>query len=673
MLWYDWIPVIGLVLFLAYMVQTTRKYNRTVADFLSANRCGGRYLVGAADGIAGMGAVSIIMIFETNYQTGFAYLYWAAMAIPIMLIVRLSGYIIYRYRSTRAMTMGQFFEMRYSRKFRLFAGFMAWTAGVINFGIFPGVGTEFFITFCGLPETLNLGFVSLPTFDVVLIGLLLMVFYFTLTGGQISVLVMDFWQAMFSLVVFAVVIVFLWASFSWSDISEGLKLASPSGASLINPFETGAAEDFNIYFYLILWFWTVYRYEAWHGNQGFECAAASPHEQKMAQVCGALRGTLIDSAVLFIPVIALTIMHLPAFQDIANTVNERLFHLYPGLDELAVQARKRNITSTVLSTILPAGMLGFFAAAMLGFLFSTHNTYIHAWGVIGVQDFYMPTRKKPLSPKAHMLVLRLSIVMVGVIIAVISKTLPLQEYIQMFFMLTGAVYIGGAGVAIVGGLYTKRGNTYGAFAGMITGATIALIGGLLLFDRLLHWEDFAFLHAYFPTKLSPDGSSVFPYNGTQVCFAASALAITAYIMVSLLTPKPNLDFDKLFHRGKHAVKGEMQDEEHRSHEGISRWWRMIGVNSHEFTRWDRFLYIFVISQSLLQIFSFIVLGLLHFFTDVMTLDAWMTYWFYYLVVSLVFGFTGGVWICIGGFHDLIIFYRRLREIERDTSDDGWVT
>jgi len=41
------------------------------------------------------------------------------------------------------MTLAQFFEVRYSKAFRLFTGGLAFLAGIANFGIIPAVGARF--------------------------------------------------------------------------------------------------------------------------------------------------------------------------------------------------------------------------------------------------------------------------------------------------------------------------------------------------------------------------------------------------------------------------------------------------------------------------------------------------------------------------------------------------
>ena len=144
--------IIGIVLAIVIgFAIYSQRFTRSVADFLSANRCAGRYLLTVASGSAGMGAISIVATWEKFYQAGFTALFWGQMLAPIGLLMALSGWIIYRYRETRAMTLAQFLEMRYSRRFRVFTGVLCWVSGVLNYGIFPAVTARFFIYFLGLP------------------------------------------------------------------------------------------------------------------------------------------------------------------------------------------------------------------------------------------------------------------------------------------------------------------------------------------------------------------------------------------------------------------------------------------------------------------------------------------------------------------------------------------
>jgi SSS family solute:Na+ symporter len=51
------------------------------------------------------------------------------------------------------LTLAQFFELRYSRNFRVFSGILGWLSGIVNYGIFPAVSVRFFIYYCGIPES----------------------------------------------------------------------------------------------------------------------------------------------------------------------------------------------------------------------------------------------------------------------------------------------------------------------------------------------------------------------------------------------------------------------------------------------------------------------------------------------------------------------------------------
>src|SRR5690606_35632282 len=120
----DWSIVAVAVAALCVIAIWIRRYTRSVSDFLAGNRCAGRYLLTLSEGMAAFGVVSIIANFEKFYQAGFAAFWWGKMLAPIAMIVAMSGWVAYRYRETRVFTMAQFFEVRYSRRFRIVAGML---------------------------------------------------------------------------------------------------------------------------------------------------------------------------------------------------------------------------------------------------------------------------------------------------------------------------------------------------------------------------------------------------------------------------------------------------------------------------------------------------------------------------------------------------------------------
>ena len=48
--WIDWSIIITFAAFIFVMAYSTKKYTRSVTDFLAANRCAGRYLLAVGDG-----------------------------------------------------------------------------------------------------------------------------------------------------------------------------------------------------------------------------------------------------------------------------------------------------------------------------------------------------------------------------------------------------------------------------------------------------------------------------------------------------------------------------------------------------------------------------------------------------------------------------------------------
>ena len=193
----DWLIVILALGGMIYSVSMTKGLMKSVTDFLSAGRTAGRYVISVSSGVAGLGAISIVMFLEMGYVAGFSLSWWGLSQGIIILAITMSGWVVYRFRSTRCLTLAQFFEKRYSRNFRIFAGIVAFVAGIINFGIFPAVGAQFFINYCGLPDS----FLGIPVYPIVMIVLLGIALYFVYTGGQIAVIIADFFQGVFVTIV----------------------------------------------------------------------------------------------------------------------------------------------------------------------------------------------------------------------------------------------------------------------------------------------------------------------------------------------------------------------------------------------------------------------------------------------------------------------------------------
>ena len=220
--WLDWAVIFSVIVFFTILATATRKYTQSTSDFLAANRLAGRYLLTLAEGVAGLGAVSIVARFQMVYKAGFAPNWWEQLQAPIALILMLTGWVTYRFRETRSLTLAQFFEMRYSREFRIYAATICWISGIINFGIFPAVGANFFIHYCGLPATYDLFGLVLPTYHSLLIGLVGLSMYYTFAGGQIAVLVTDFFQSFFVNLVLVTILVLLLIKFPLAQVFEGL-------------------------------------------------------------------------------------------------------------------------------------------------------------------------------------------------------------------------------------------------------------------------------------------------------------------------------------------------------------------------------------------------------------------------------------------------------------------
>jgi len=640
----DWVIVACLFTGIAGVGILTRPFSKSVSDFLAGNRCAGRYLLTMSEGMAAMGLVGTIANFEKFYKAGFAASWWGLMMAPIALILALAGWVRYRFRETRAMTMAQFFEMRYSRRFRVFAGIVAWVSGVLNFGIFPGVVARFIVYFCGFPpECVILGF-TVPTIAPVMFVMLSVTLWLILSGGMVTVMIADFLQAQFINIVFLILAFVMFSKFSWTEVSTTLSSAAP-GRSLLNPFDQAEIADFDMWFFLIFAFKLVYNCLGWQGLQGYNCAAKSPHESRMAGILAEWRGGVSYLMVALIPICVYVLLHNPHFAAEALSVQSQLSAIP------SPQIQSQVTVPLSLVEILPIGMVGLFCAAMLAASIGNDTTYLHAWGSIFIQDVVMPLRKKHFTPRQHLTLLRLSILGVTIFSFFFSLYFPLRDYIYMYQLITGAIYLGGSGAVIIGGLYWKKGTTAGAWGSLITGATLALTGGIL---RTV-WPSVPSLVA-----ISPE----FPLNGAWMALIASLSSIVVYVSLSLLTCRQDCDMEKLLNRGPYAIPGEHNEAAHPHR------WKWLGI-TREFTRGDLFIYFAKIGWTTFW-FTVFVIGTVIALVWGISVENWTRWWHFTVVLGVCVGIVTIVWFMVGGIRDLMGLLHTLRTVKRDPNDDGTV-
>jgi SSS family solute:Na+ symporter len=469
-----------------------------------------------------------------------------------------------------------------------------------------------------------------------MIFLLSVSLWFVFSGGQVTVMITDFLQGIFVNVAMIAIVLYFVFTTDWKLIQEALQSA-PANASLINPDHTSQVKDFNFWYFLIGVFGFLYGTMSWQGTQAYNASARTAHEAKMGGMLGQWRVLPQTVMLLFVPIVAYTVLNHPHFSAIAEAVGRQL----QGAETEAVRSQLK--VPLVLQHILPRGLLGVFAALMLCASITTFDTYLHSWGSILVQDVMMPLRRRPFEPKQHLLILRLAILFVAVFIFFFSLLFRQTQYIFLFFALTGAIFAGGSGAVIIGGLYWNRGTTPAAWAAMITGSAIA-VGGVVIHQI----------------------QEGFFINGQQFWAIAMLASTLAFVAVSLLGRKRIYDFDRLFHRGAHAVP----EEEVRG-TMAERGWKMLGITK-EFTRGDRIIYI----TNYLWTFGWFgvfligtIINLGHEVSD----TTWMRFWKIYLGIQIGMAIVTVVWFTTGGFLDLREMLRRLRTQERDHSDQGFVT
>lgn len=630
----DWL-ILALVLMLVLAVGVfAQGYMKSVADFMSGGRLAGRYLLAVARGEMGCGAVVFVWAFERIGQSGFILTWWESISVPVSLIMIISGFVTYRYRETRAMTLAQFFEIRYSKSFRVFAGILGFLAGILNFGIIPAVGSRCLIYFLGFPATISLWSHRIPTYIPLMACLLTATVLLTLSGGLVTLMITDCLEGILSQVFFVIIIFALLAMFGWSQINH-VMMDRPAGHSMLNPLDS-QGNDFNLTLVLMTVCTAIYGRMAWQNASAYNSAAITPHESRMGGLLGYWRELGKTAVVVLLAVCAMTFLAHPDFAARSGHARE----LIGQIPQQQIRGQMR--LPIAVSEMLPAGIRGLLCAVLMMGVFGGDSTHLHSWGGILVQDVLVPLRKKPFGPGEHIRALRLSIIAVALFAFLFGALFRQTEYVTMWFQVTTGVFVGGAGSAIIGGLYWKKGTAAGAWAAMITGAALSLTG--ILARQVL--------------------AKAFPFNGAQIFFTVSLVSITVYVVVSLLTWREDFNMDRMLHRGKYS-SGESTGKSKVT------WGRLIGMDEN-FTFGDKCIAWSVFGYGAFW-FVMMLVGTLWYTISPWPIAVWSGFWHVFAVgVPVTICLATAVWFSWGGLRDIRLLFIRLKQERVDHRDDGTV-
>jgi SSS family solute:Na+ symporter len=150
----------------------------------------------------------------------------------------------------------------------------------------------------------------------------------------------------------------------------------------------------------------------------------------------------------------------------------------------------------MLAMLLGPGVRGIVVAGMLAATMSVNSSYLLGWSAVISQDIIAPLRKlsghPPLQDSTQLLINRICNLAVGLFLIYWGLIYTPPGAVYLYLNITGTIFLAGAFVCVVGGLYWKRANTAGGYLAMLLGA----LGAIVPFFFLHKSESFAGFAAF---------------------------------------------------------------------------------------------------------------------------------------------------------------------------------
>lgn len=440
-----------------------KRYVGKLSHYLVAGRELGLYLGIATLAATEIGTITFMYNAELGYKYGFAAFAAAMISGIVMIIVGRTGFVISRFRELKLMTVPEYFEIKYSRGLRIVTGVLVALGGILNMGVFLKIEGEFLTIVSGI-DTRHI--------VVVMTIILVLELAYTVLGGMVSVVITDFIQ--YVLLSVATILVSIYAVYhaGWGNIVD--KVTSVMGEGGFNPISNPKFGLIFLIWQVLLWFSV---HTCWQTTAMRMFSTKSPETSKRVMTWTGFiflgRGVLP----MLWGIAALTLFGTGALTGgiPAPVVNG---HTLTPIDAMPA----------MLANILGPGIRGIVVAGMLAATMSVNSSYLLGWSAVISQDVIMPVRralgKGALSSRSQILVNRVANLFVSLFLMFWGLYYTPPGAVYLYLNITGTIFLAGAFVCVIGGLYWRRSNTFGGYLAMLAGA----VGAIVPFF-FLHWSE----------------------------------------------------------------------------------------------------------------------------------------------------------------------------------------
>jgi len=445
----DWIIVFTYICIPVVIGVVVKKYIRQLSDFIVAGRSLRLYLAIATMTGTELGLVTVMYNAELGFKHGFSAFHVALIEFGCILAIGLTGFIVYKLRQLRIMTIPEFYEKRFGRKTRIVGGIILALGGILNMGLFLQAGARFMMGVTGYDNPAGL--------QLFMTVMLVMVLVYTVLGGMVSVVLNDFLQFIVLSLGMIIGTYFIIDTVGWDLLFE--VPAVTDAGSWLNPLTEGSG--FGIVYVAFMSVQLLSAGALWQSGTLRALSAKSPKVAKQLYAWSSV--SYMARRVI------------PMFWGIAAFVfisqSPQLLSAFQGPDAVNSQFGM----PVFIAKVIPPGFLGLLAAGMFAAFMSTHDSYLLSWSSVITQDIVAPLRRGRLSDRARLLITRITIVAIGAFLLIWGLWFEAPVSLWNYMAVTGTIYLAGAFTVVTAGLYWKRASSTGAMIALLTGL-LAVLG-----------------------------------------------------------------------------------------------------------------------------------------------------------------------------------------------------